>query len=316
MILTLLLAPLLAQSSSIAVMEGDDSAAPAAEQDVSVIETERDRARRMTLAVDIDGEGPFTFFIDTGSQATVVSRELRERLALENDGIATLVSVAGRSEVKLVRLDGLVLGDRIINGLTAPVLERANLGADGIIGVDSLQHLSVLLDFKNRLLSVADGNLPNTSNGYEIVVRARSRLGRLVIADADIDGIRTRIVVDTGAEASIGNETLRRRLRAKKLASVTATDVTGTEIQGDLDYAKTMRIGKVTVNNLAIAFADAHVFDALDLARRPALILGMRDLESFDRVAIDFASQRILFDVPDNVDRLPAVQVGTQPSRL
>ena len=39
-------------------------------------------------------------------------------------------------------------------------------------------------------------------------------------------------------------------------------------------------------------------FEALGLNRKPALLLGMQDLRSFDRVAIDFSTRRILFDLP------------------
>ena len=50
--------------------------------------------------------------------------------------------------------------------------------------------------------------------------------------------------------------------------------------------------------NVWIAFAEAPAFEALGLHKKPALLLGMRDLRSFDRVAIDFATRRILFDLP------------------
>jgi len=38
----------------------------------------------------------------------------------------------------------------------------------------------------------------------------------------------------------------------------------------------------------------------MGLEKRPALILGMQEMELFKRVAIDFASSRILFDIPDS----------------
>jgi hypothetical protein len=50
--------------------------------------------------------------------------------------------------------------------------------------------------------------------------------------------------------------------------------------------------------NVMIAYADSPPFEALGLAKRPALLLGMRDLRALDRVAIDFSTRRILFDLP------------------
>ena len=49
-------------------------------------------------------------------------------------------------------------------------------------------------------------------------------------------------------------------------------------------------------------YAQQEVFDVLNLTRRPALLLGMRELRLFKRVAIDFAAKRIYFDLP-NVGR-------------
>ncbi len=53
------------------------------------------------------------------------------------------------------------------------------------------------------------------------------------------------------------------------------------------------------MGQVPIGYADTPVFAQLGLDDRPALILGMQNLRVFDRVAIDFADRRILFDLPD-----------------
>ena len=69
--------------------------------------------------------------------------------------------------------------------------------------------------------------------------------------------------------------------------------------------------------NLPVGFTDSPAFAALGLADKPALILGMGNLRPFDRVAIDFASRRVLFDVPkgaggDRLDQLfPPWKIGS-----
>ena len=47
-------------------------------------------------------------------------------------------------------------------------------------------------------------------------------------------------------------------------------------------------------------------FDALDLDERPAMILGMRELRLFRRIAIDFGTRRILFDLPSTSAEMAA----------
>ena len=45
-----------------------------------------------------------------------------------------------------------------------------------------------------------------------IVIRAKRRNGRLIVTDAEAVGQHATMVLDTGAEISIGNQALHRRL--------------------------------------------------------------------------------------------------------
>ena len=72
----------------------------------------------------------------------------------------------------------------------------------------------------------------------------------------------------------------------------------------------------MTMTRVPIGYADSPVFAQLGLDDRPALILGMRSLRAFDRVAIDFADRRILFDLPDGVEATPATRQIFYPSRI
>ncbi len=79
------------------------------------------------------------------------------------------------------------------------------MGADGILGLDSLQDLRVIIDFRDNRLSVVEPARRSDSSEFEIVVRARRRLGQMIITDAVIDRVRIAIVIDTGAQVSMGN---------------------------------------------------------------------------------------------------------------
>lgn len=273
-----------------------------------IIDGAADRYNRMTVPVTIEGRGPFNFMIDTGSQATVVSRSLGDRLQLPSLGTATVVGMAASKRVELVRLDGLELASRMFDNLHVPLLEAQHMGADGILGLDSLQDLRVVIDFRAESIAVDDAKALGGDRGYEIVVRARNKKGRLIITDAEIDGIRTAVIIDTGSQGSIGNLALQRRLRARKMQDVTSTDVTGSEIKGRLDIARSLQLGRrgsraLMLNGLYVSYAASPAFAALGLLEKPALVLGVEDLRSFDRVAIDFAQRTVLFDLPSGSQR-------------
>ncbi len=258
----------------------------------------QDRYDRMTVPVTIEGQGPYRFMIDTGSQATVVTRALSEKLQLPQIGNATVVGMASTARVKLVALDGLEFAARVFDNIEAPQLEAYHIGADGILGLDSLQDMRVQINFREDTIAVDEARRLGGNRGFEIVVRARRKLGRLIITDAQIDGVRTDVILDTGAQWSIANLALKRKLRANRSEVASSMDVNGNLLTGTRDFARVIKIKGMRLENVPIVFTDSPAFDALELSEKPALILGMSSLRAFDRVAIDFSSREVLFDLP------------------
>lgn len=268
-----------------------------------VLALEEERNRRLTIPVMIEGQGPYDFMIDTGSQATAVTHAISAGLGLRTLGTATLVGMASRRSVNVVEVARLEFGQHKVEDISAPVLDATHVGADGIIGLDSLQDLRVLIDFREKTIALEDVSDKENRRGFEIVVRARSKLGQLLITDALVEGIRATVIIDTGAQASLANNALRERLRAKHAAEVTTMDVNGVSLMGQMSLVRELTIAGLSLRNVPLTFADAPAFEALGLHDTPVLSLGMQHLELFDRVAIDFSRQRVLFDVPKDVAR-------------
>lgn len=281
-----------------------------------LLQAERDRYERLTVPVTIEGNGPYRFMVDTGSQATVVSRTISEQLQLPPLGKATLVAMGSSRQVDMVQLDGLEFAGRLFDNLEAPLLEAYNVGADGILGLNSLQDMRVLIDFKEDRLLVADADSLGGNRGYEIVVKARRRLGQMIITNAKIDGVKVAVIIDTGAQNTVGNMALKNKLRAKGDVLVQSTDVNGVKLYGNLGYASKMLIGGLTMTGIPITFADSPAFDALELTDKPALIMGMRNLQNFERVAIDFSTGQVLFDVPAGAYDVRPYQRQFFPTRI
>lgn len=284
---------------AVPVVIGQEAAPQAS--DVDLINTGEDRHDRLTVPVRIGKHGPFEFMIDTGSQNTVLSTGVASTVGLPIGAKARVTGVAGSELVDTVEIDEIGLGKRSYFGLLAPLLQRADIGADGIIGLDSLQGQRVQIDFKRGLMAVSDAKTLGGNNGYEIVVTARRRSGQLIMADAVIDGIKVQVVIDTGSDTSIGNRALQRKLSKRGLHGTTELrSVTGQTIIADIGLARNLKIQEINFGNVMIAYADSPHFPLLGLDKQPALFLGMRDLRQLDRVAIDFSSRRIYFDVPES----------------
>lgn len=267
---------------------------------IHVVTAEVDQEARMTVPVRIGLQGTYRFLVDTGSQRTVLASEIATRLALAPSTRMRVTGMAGSDTVDTVHVRELQLGARSLPDLVVPVLRGEHIGADGIVGVDSLKGQRALLDFRRNTMAVGAARDLGGDGGFEIVVTARRKAGQLILSDATIDGVATQLVIDTGSGTSIGNRALQRALRQDgKLPRATLISVTGQETIADLGVAKALAVPGVTITNVVIAFSDAPAFGALGLSKRPALLLGMRELRLFGRVAIDFKTRRVLFDPPD-----------------
>jgi predicted aspartyl protease len=141
-----------------------------------------------------------------------------------------------------------------------------------------------------------------------IVVTARNRAGRLILSDARIEGRRVDVIVDTGAQTSVGNLALQRLVTERRahrgsLVPVTLGAVSGEQVPALRTVIKRIDLDSMNFGDLTVSFADSRAFQALNLNERPALLLGMDALSLFDRIEIDFPNRRVVFDLPSGASR-------------
>lgn len=288
----------------------NDSSSP------EIVQGSRDMNARLTVPVTIDGGGTYQFVVDTGAERTVLSRELAERLTLAPASPVTLLSIAGEDQVQTAVVPGLRLTasrDRM-EAFDAPLLSEFHLGAVGMLGIDSLQTKRVVLDFKAMRMSISEAQKSPRADSDEIVVTARRRLGQLILIDAEAEGQKVNVIIDTGSAVTIGNPALRARLEARgrlgPIVPINITSVTGGQTAADYSSVHRIRIGGVTMRDMPIAFADAQIFHRLGLDGKPALLLGMDALRLFDRVSIDFANRNVRFLMPGDAWQTPPPQLA------
>lgn len=269
-----------------------------------IVDIDQDRAKRMTVPVSIEGKGPFSFVIDTGAERSVISRKIADSLALEGEEPAELMSIAGTSMVDMVYVPRLTMGQKNYDGLISPVLAAQHIGADGILGLDGLQDQRILFDFLTNQIIIEDADeTRGRLKSREIIVTAKRRSGQLIFTDATIAGIEVNVIVDTGAQMSIGNLALRQRLqrRARELDDADLLiSVTGETLGVEFGMVRDFRIGRARFPRLSVAFADSPPFERFGLGDKPTLLMGMDVLRKFDQVAIDFPRRRIHFLTPRN----------------
>lgn len=298
-------------------------APPPTPPDEARLATGTDGSDRMTVPVVVNGSGPFRFVIDTGADRTVVSDRLAAALTLPPRGAVTLWSSTSREVIGTAELASLELAGRRRTPFDAAVIPEETLQASGVLGVDSLADRRVVLDFRHNELAVArapegprraaDKALDRDPPGT-IVVTAKRRLGQLILTDARYRGHRIDVVVDTGAEISIGNDAFLALVTARQglLPVDEVVGVTGRRATVRLALLNELQIGPLTMHGAPLAFADLACFERFGLTRRPALLLGMNVLRQFARVAIDFRRHQVAFLIASE----PAAPPRGPPDRI
>ena len=261
-----------------------------------------DQYDRMTVPVRVGGSGPYRFLIDTGADRTAISSTLARQLRLEGRKDVKLHSVTGISDIETTRVPILDITAKTVRNIDAALLESEHMGADGILGLDSLRSQRVLFDFKKQMLTVVPAEAYVKEDKDTIVVTAKVRNGRLILTQARAEGTPLTLVVDTGAQVSIGNAALLRKLSrgsVKRTGPIELHSVTGEKLMGEYTIVRQLTIGGITLKKLPIVFADSHAFRRLGLEDKPALLLGMNALRGFDKVSIDFYRKKLKVVLPE-----------------
>lgn len=269
-----------------------------------------DRTARMTVPVSINGAVAVPFIIDTGSERTVISRELAASLTLPPAHAMRLATVSGPVVTDSYRIRHLANGGFAVSNFDAPALARRHMGIDGLIGIESLKDKVIVFDFAGQQMQVLSSRatpMRVTRREDAIIVTAKRKHGRLILSDAHIHGRRVDLVIDTGSQSSVGNMALKRMMAARTDASAgtpaSLIDVGGTSVATEANAIPEITIGNVTLAHLPIAYADSYALDVLGLGKRPAMLLGMDALSLFDRVEIDFRRRKVKFVMPEGTRR-------------
>jgi predicted aspartyl protease len=276
-----------------------------------------DRSDRMTVPVRINGSEPYPFIVDTGSERTVIASDLARKLALEAGPKLALATITGPAVAESFVIENLAMNTINVEMIEAPGLERQHLGAYGLLGIDSLEDHKLLLDFQRQKMDVLASprkSRPGRIEAGMIIVSAKRKAGRMILSNAEIGGIKVDIILDTGAQSSMGNFALRDKMRKRDrrfdYVPVMMRGVTGAQLAGDYTQIRAITIGGVDINDLPVTFADNYAFRALKLDNKPAILLGMDAMKLFDRILIDYTNRRVGFDLPKGAQRRTPVKMA------
>ncbi len=266
----------------------------------SDLKTIADLYRRMTAPIEVNGQGPFAFVVDTGANQSVISEELATLLGLTPGPMEPLNGVAG-VQMTATTTAKLSVGDRQDTDVLLSILPSAAIGGLGMLGLDRLEEQRLTLDFRNQRLRI-EASWRSWRDPDDVSMKAHRRDGQLTLVDADLAGVPVVAFLDSGAQDTIGNMALRELAITRSPTSlwsvVPILSATGQTITAEIADLPQLRVGGLHLPNWPVAFADLHTFRMWDLIEAPALLLGVDVLSRFEYVSLDFARAEVRFRVP------------------
>jgi hypothetical protein len=218
---------------------------------------------RPAVEVQVNGQGPFLFLIDTGAAGPPARADasLVKRLAIAKTG-STEASDAGGASVAIdrVTLGRVALGSLVANNVAALSRDYGSSSylpkIDGILGISFFKDKLLTLDFLHDRVTVAEGTLPpadgQTVLDYQLVE------GNISV-EVELGGRRMNAILDTGNLRAVD---LRSSwLKTMRLASYpriagSSTSVSGTVGIREVELAKPLKIGHYTFAHPRVTFAD------------------------------------------------------------
>jgi hypothetical protein len=109
------------------------------------------------VSAKINGAGPVTLILDTGSDRTLVAPAALQRLGVSTEDAprGILKGVTGTSYVEAVWVQSLEVGEARVGPLLIIVHNADLKEADGLLGRDFLANFNVTIDSKEKVVTLA-----------------------------------------------------------------------------------------------------------------------------------------------------------------
>jgi Aspartyl protease len=263
-----------------------------------VAPTRRDQIGRIWAPVLINGRGPFRLVLDTGASSSVVTAMVAEALGVRTDDAhqVMLQGVTGEAAVPTIHADTLTVGDLAVDSPDLAIVPDALGGAEGILGSEGLKNKRILIDFHHDRISITYSRDERAARGFYTVPFKLVR-SQLIVVDAVIGQVRTKAIIDTGGQTTIGNLALRDALADHSLGFHGKPDqIQGATLaveNGELIAAPAIEMGPIEMRDSGVTFADVHIFKHWKFVHEPAIMIGMDALGTLDTLIIDYRRKEL-----------------------
>ena len=153
------------------------------------LDTWLDLYGRPTAKVMLNGRGPFSFMVDTGSTVTVLAQRHLETIGAPLVGTATVAGTTGMAETPFARINSVEAGDLKKRDVRVAVLPDDGVShIDGILGADAF--VGKRLEFSIPAKSV---KILNSRHPIRVPPRSQMRIRNGLLAEIDGEILQARL---------------------------------------------------------------------------------------------------------------------------
>lgn len=266
---------------------------------IVTLQTWIDLYGRPTAEVKLNGQGPFKFVVDTGSNTSVLSPRVAKTLELAELPMRMVHGVTGKSEARFARIRQIETGRSVSNDLSVAIIDAPALDKlDGILGMDMFANRRVRFNFSRKTVDLEPAT-SRRARRLPISVGVKLRHGLLIEAEGRVGGLRSKCILDTGGDTTIINMPMltalnaRARWRARSEEAPIILGVTNQQLNGVWANLPDTDLIGLNIRRLTVVAADAPVFKLWGLENTPAMLVGMDILSQVETLVVDYRRREV-----------------------
>jgi hypothetical protein len=243
----------------------------------------------------------YPMVLDTAAQTGLLPQSILPLLKLDDKALSTdqAVGATGAVQMQTATLGSTVVGSFEHKDLNYLVRDMVKLTLPdgkmpGILGHDFLQHYCVDLNFKEAIVSLNKGacDAAAVAGLQATPFKVEDDFVRLT---AQVQGVTTAVLLDTGAHHSFINTPLYKQLSGLTISGTEQTGgMTGHTQDRQVLAGLSYQLNGHTVKEARSYLADMHVFKHLGYADKPFMLLGINAFKN-GRMVLDYANNTLYF---------------------
>jgi predicted aspartyl protease len=161
----------------------------------------------IVVPLTVNGQGPFEFLLDTGTNTSIIERSVAQHLRLRPHDRIELMTVSGPQVLPRARLDSVVLGSALAENLEALITDLGSIrtlhyGICGVLGQNFLSQFNYLLDYREKRIEFeADCDVEHRMDGTRLPFSEIE--GLIAVSGQSASSKAWRLVLDSASEGLI-----------------------------------------------------------------------------------------------------------------